>query len=94
MVNSELIPSAKHDAKDLVGTRTLVSVVTERDGRKFDTYGPNAKGLLVFDSKGRYSIIFIAADLPKFVSGSRSSGRNLSASCAKTTRLEHNLLCE
>jgi len=44
MVNSELIPSAKHDAKDLVGTRTLVSVVTERDGRKFDTYGPNAKG--------------------------------------------------
>jgi hypothetical protein len=60
--------------KDLVGTWTLVSVVTERDGRKFDTYGPNAKGLLVFDSNGRYSIIFIAADLPKFVSGSRSSG--------------------
>ena len=61
-------------AKDLVGTWTLVSVVTERDGRKFDTYGPNAKGLLVFDANGRYSIIFIAADLPKFVSGNRSSG--------------------
>jgi hypothetical protein len=61
-------------AKDLVGTWTLVSVVTERDGRKFDTYGPNAKGFLVFDANGRYSIIFIAADLPKFVSGSRSSG--------------------
>jgi hypothetical protein len=61
-------------AKDLVGTWTLVSVVTERDGRKFDTYGPNAKGFLVFDANGRYSIIFIAADLPKFVSGNRSSG--------------------
>ena len=58
-------------AKDLVGTWTLVSVVTERDGRKFDTYGPNAKGFLVFDANGRYSIIFIAADLPKFVSGNR-----------------------
>ena len=42
-------------ARDLVGTWTLVSVVTERDGRKFDTYGPNAKGLLVFDATGRYS---------------------------------------
>jgi Lipocalin-like domain len=51
-----------------------VSVVTERDGRKFDTYGPNAKGFLVFDANGRYSIVFIAADLPKFVSGNRSSG--------------------
>jgi|ERR1700722_10133328 len=61
-------------AKDLVGTWTLVSVVTERDGRKFDTSGPNAKGLLVFDANGRYSIIFIAANLPKFVSGNRSSG--------------------
>ena len=57
-----------------MGTWTLVSVVTERDGRKFDTYGPNAKGFLVFDANGRYSIIFIAADLPKFVSGNRSSG--------------------
>ena len=61
-------------AKDLVGTWALVSVVTERDGRKFDAYGPNAKGLLVFDANGRYSVIFIAADLPKFLSGNRTSG--------------------
>jgi len=61
-------------AKDLVGTWTLVSVVTERDGKKFDAYGPNPKGLLVFDANGRYSVIFIAADLPKFLSGNRTSG--------------------
>ena len=67
-------PSSSHDAKDLIGTWTLVSVVTERDGRKSDAYGPNAKGLLVFDANGRYSIIFIAAGLPKFLSGNRSSG--------------------
>jgi hypothetical protein len=73
MVNSDLTPSASHDPKDLVGTWTLVSVVTERDGRKYDTYGPDAKGLLVFDANGRYSIIFIAGDLPHFASGNRSS---------------------
>ena len=74
MDNSEFTSSVSHDPKDLVGTWTLVSVVTERDGRKFDTYGPNAKGQLVFDAIGRYSIIFISGGLPKFASGNRSSG--------------------
>jgi hypothetical protein len=73
MVKPELTPSS-HDAKDLVGTWTLVSVVAERNGRKFDSYGQNAKGLLVFDANGRYSMILIAAGLPKFASGNRSSG--------------------
>ena len=44
MVNSKLTHSVSHDPKDLVGTWTLVSVVTEREGKKFDAYGPNAKG--------------------------------------------------
>jgi hypothetical protein len=73
MVNSDLTPSASYDPKDLVGTWTVVSVVTERNGRKFDSYGPNAKGMLVFDANGRYSIIFIAGGLPSFGSGNRSS---------------------
>ena len=42
--------------------------------RKVDKYGPNAKGMLVFDANGRYSIIFIAGGLPSFGSGNRSSG--------------------
>jgi hypothetical protein len=73
MANSDLTTSASHHPKDLVGTWTLVSVVTEQDGRKFDAYGPNARGLLVFDANGRYSIIFIAGGLPSFLSGNRSS---------------------
>ena len=73
MANSELTPSVSHDPKDLEGAWTLVSVVTERDGKRFDAYGPNAKGQLVFDSIGRYSIIFISGGLPKFASNSRSS---------------------
>ena len=74
MVTPKSNPSVSHDAKDLIDTWTLVSVVTERDGKKSDAYGPNAKGSLVFDANGRYSIIFIAADLPKFMSGNRSPG--------------------
>ena len=73
MVNSNLIPSVSYDPKDLVGTWTVVSVVAERDGRRFDSYGPNAKGMLVFDPKGRYSLIFIASGLPSFGSDIRSS---------------------
>jgi hypothetical protein len=73
MVNSDLTPSASYDPKDLVGTWTVVSVVAERDGRRFDSYGPNAKGMLVFDAKGRYSLIFIASGLPSFGSDNRSS---------------------
>lgn len=72
MVTPKRGPSVSHNAKDLIGTWTLVSVVTEIDGRKFDAYGPNAKGLLVFDANGRYSIIFIADGLPNFASGNRS----------------------
>jgi hypothetical protein len=73
MVKSDLTPSASYDPKDLVGTWTVVSVVAERDGKRFDSYGPNAKGMLVFDANGRYSLIFIASGLPSFESNNRSS---------------------
>ena len=45
MVNSELTPSVSRDPKDLEGTWTLVSIVTERDGKRFDAYGPDAKAI-------------------------------------------------
>jgi hypothetical protein len=60
-------------AKDFIGTWTLVSATIERGGAKSDTFGPNAKGVLVFDADGRYVITFIAANLPKFASD-RASG--------------------
>lgn len=74
MVTPDPDRSVSHDAKALIGTWALVSVVTERDGNKSEAYGPDANGSLVFDANGRYSIIFIAAGLPKFVSGNRSTG--------------------
>jgi Lipocalin-like domain len=89
MINSDLTPSASHDPMDLVGTWKLISVLTEQDGRKFDAYGPNAKGLLVFDANGRYSIIFIAGGLPSFGSGNRSSGTAEEAMAVVVGSLAH-----
>ena len=59
--------------KDLAGTWTLVSVVTEQGGNKTDTYGPNPKGILMVDANGRYVITFARANLPKVASNNRTT---------------------
>jgi hypothetical protein len=68
------VAAVAQTAKDFVGTWTLVSAITDRDGNKIDTFGPNAKGVLMFDANGHYLITFIGANLPKFASNSRASG--------------------
>ena len=60
-------------AKDLVGTWTLVSAVTEQGGNKTDTFGPNPKGILVVDANGRYVSILARAGLPKVASNNRTT---------------------
>ena len=60
-------------AKDLVGTWTLVSAVTEQGGNKTDTYGPHPKGILMVDANGRYVITFARAGLPKVASNNRTT---------------------
>jgi len=59
--------------KDLAGTWTLVSSVTEQGGTKTDTYGPHPKGILMVDANGRYVITFARADLPKVASNNRTT---------------------
>lgn len=62
-------------AKDtFVGTWTLVSIRYVRaDGATIEPFGPNVKGMLVFDGK-RFSTQVIAANLPKFASNNRMYG--------------------
>ena len=60
-------------AKDLAGTWTLVSAVTEHGGNKTDTFGPHPKGILVVDANSRYVIAFARADLPKVASNNRTT---------------------
>jgi hypothetical protein len=67
-------PRAKaQTAQDLVGTWTLVSAVVQLGDTKMDVFGPDPSGTLVFDSNGRYALIFLRRDLPKIASNNRLS---------------------
>jgi Lipocalin-like domain len=62
-------------AKDLVGTWTNVSNVNIRqDGTRVEVFGRNGKGLAIFDSNGRFAIINVNPDTPKFASNNRAQG--------------------
>ena len=61
--------------EQVVGTWTYVSVDTVRpDGSREQMYGPNPKGLVIFDSTGRYALVNARADLAKFASNNRTQG--------------------
>jgi Lipocalin-like domain len=61
-------------AEQLIGYWTLVSVTNEKDGKITETFGPNPKGLFIFDRSGRYVVLQFKADIPKFASNSRDKG--------------------
>jgi hypothetical protein len=52
-------------AKDIVGTWTVASA---------EAFGPNPKGVLIFDANGRYSLMLMRPDLPKYSSNNRTQG--------------------
>ena len=60
--------------KELVGTRTLVSITLEYDGKKMDFFGANPHGQLTLDPNGRFSVIITRSDAPKFATKSRDAG--------------------
>jgi len=61
--------------QQIVGTWTLVSVAdVHQDGTRVYRLGPNPKGSLMFDRNGRYVLLIVRADLPKFASGKGDQG--------------------
>lgn len=71
IIFSVAAPSADaQTSRDIVGTWTLVSAVAART----EVFGPNPIGTLVFGADGRYALIFLHRDLPKFAANSRASG--------------------
>jgi len=60
--------------RDVVGTWTLISSVTEKDGTKTDQFGSGAKGMLTLDAEGHFMLTIIGPDLPKFASNNRAAG--------------------
>jgi len=71
-----LIPTAyAQTAHDLIGTWTLESDTgATADGRAIQPFGPNPKGLAIFDSAGHFAIVISRPDLPKFASNDRMHG--------------------
>ena len=62
-------------AKDLVGTWTNISNVNIRqDGSRADVFGPKGTGMAIFGSNGRFAIVNINPDTPKFASNNRAQG--------------------
>jgi hypothetical protein len=65
---------AANTAKQLIGHWTLVSVKNEQDGKTMEPFGPNPKGLYIFDGSGRYTFLVFSSDLPKFASSDFHKG--------------------
>lgn len=61
-------------ASDIVGTWTLVSSVTEKDGTRADQFGSGAKGMMTLDADGHFMLTIIGPDLPRFASNNRAGG--------------------
>jgi lipocalin-like protein len=62
-------------AKDLVGSWTSTSnVVVRQDGSRSNVFGPNGKGMAIFDASGRFVIVNTNPDVPKFASNNRAQG--------------------
>jgi hypothetical protein len=61
-------------APDLVGTWSLMSLTVSRSGSEVEVLGPHPHGQLIFGSDGRYVVVGLRADLPKFAADNRLSG--------------------
>src|SRR4029077_69532 len=66
-------PAKSETLKDLLGAWTLVSLAIEQGDKRIESYGPNPKGAMVNDARGRFSITIVRADLPKVASNNRET---------------------
>jgi hypothetical protein len=61
--------------EQLVGTWKIVSVNNTRpDGSVKQIFGPNPKGIAVFDARGNTVIVLMRSDRPKFAANNRDLG--------------------
>ena len=61
-------------AQDVVGTYTVASFVNVQGDKKTEVYGPHPKGQMRLDASGRYMVVLMRPDLPKFTSNNRGTG--------------------
>ncbi len=61
-------------AQQIQGTWILVSIINEQDGKKFDVFGPNPRGVLILTPDGRFVNIIMRASLPRIAANNRVKG--------------------
>ena len=62
-------------AKDLVGTWTMAKNINiKADGSKADVFGSHGTGQAIFSSDGRFVVVNINPDTPKFAANNRGQG--------------------
>jgi hypothetical protein len=79
VLSALLVPVAQAEASpatvSLAGTWTLVAAdVLRADGVRARDYGADPKGLLLIDSRGRYSLQIFKAERTRFASGNKQTG--------------------
>ena len=60
--------------EQITGTWSLAEQWVEQDGKKTQRFGPNPKGLAIYDGNGRFVSILLRPDLPKFASNNAMTG--------------------
>jgi len=58
----------------LIGSWKLVSIVSERDGKRSEPWGPNPQGVLVMNGNGTFSQIQMRSDRAKYATNNRMRG--------------------
>ena len=60
--------------KQIQGHWTLASQYVEQDGKKTEAFGSNPKGSMILTPDGRFSILLMKSDIPKFAVNNRVKG--------------------
>ena len=61
--------------EQIVGTWTFVSALdVKADGTKSDRWGPNSKGIFMFDANGRFAQFITRSDIPRFAAKTADQG--------------------
>ena len=61
-------------AKSIAGDWTPMSIVTVQGSQTVEPFGKKPQGVLTLGESGRYSLVIVRSDMPKFVSNNRSAG--------------------
>jgi len=72
--NSQAQSQSQSLKREIVGTWTAVSQYVDQDGKKIEPFGSNPKGIVVYDSHGRFVLVLQRASLPRFASNNRLTG--------------------